>query len=245
MSIIKKINQSTKPFVFFHTWTVSESLLKQAITEQKSMDLDVCVDNDKPYLGHSREYHEKSGEPYFKSLPIWDAVDKVAQSDIFAMLDCKHYDAWPVIEEVVKKIGSDRCIVGGYVSEFKFGYSRGDNEPDYLSEWSPIEKLKSIKMKYPSVTTTACVKWPPVDMLTNNRYRRLVEYIIAVSKDNNIDTICLGVPDDTITDQWLRHFKKENIMPHIVIDNADTSKLTELYIGETDHLERTTVSSTL
>jgi hypothetical protein len=239
MSIAQKVLASQKPFTFLHTWTVSDELLQRAIREQKSMDLDVCIDDaGNPYLGHSREYHEKSGEPYFNSLPLWEVVDRIAKSNIVALIDCKHYDAWPIIEQVVAKIGPGRCMVDSYVSEFKVGHSRADGEPDCLTEWIPIQKLVELKNKFPSVTTTACVKWPPKDLLTSAIYRKLVDYVRDVMKENRIDTVCLSVPEETITDQWLRYFLADNIIPRIVIDRTDATKLTQIYIGETDDLDR-------
>jgi hypothetical protein len=239
MSFAQKIIASRKPFTLFHTWTVSEELLERAIREQKSMDLDVCIDDTgNPYLGHSREYHEKSGEPYFKSLPIWEVVDRIAKSNIVALVDCKHNGAWPVIENVLDKIGPERCIVDSYVSEFKFGHGREEPEPDFVTEWSPIAKLSEVKAKFPLATTTACVKWPPRDMLCSATYGKLVDYIRGLSRESRIDAVCLSVPDGTITDHWLRYFLDENIIVRVVIDRIDTKSLTEPYIGETDHLER-------
>ena len=239
MSLAQKILYSRKPFVFFHTWTVTRELLQQAIDEGKSMDLDVCIDdNGNPYLGHSKEYHEKSGEPYFRSMPLWEAVNIISKSDIVVMVDCKHYGSWPIIEEVVAKIGPEKCLVCTYVSEFKFDYNRKDGEPDFLTEWSPIEKLRLFKSKFPSVTTTPCAKWLPYYLLISGHYSELLENIRQTLKDNHADTVCLGVPDETISDKWLRYFLKENIIPHVMIDKTDTSKLSELYIGETDHLQR-------
>lgn len=57
-----------------------------------------------------------------------------------------------------------------------------------------------------------------------------------------VDTTCLSAPDETVTDEWLRYFRAAGIVPHIVIDRADTSKLSEVYIGETDHLARASKS---
>jgi hypothetical protein len=243
MSFAQNIIASRKPFTLFHTWTVSEELLGRAIRDQKSMDLDVCIDDDgRPYLGHSREYHEKSGEPYFRSMPIWDVVGRIAKSNIAVLIDCKHYDAWPVIEDIVGKIGPERCIVDSFVSEFKFGHSRGELEPDFLTEWSPIEKLSQLTKRFPLVTTTACVKWPPYDMLVSATYRKLVDYIRDLSKDNHIDSLCLSVPDSTISDEWLGYFLADNIIVRVGIDRTDPMKLTEPYIGETDYLERTSKS---
>ena len=203
------------------------------------MDLDVCVDDSgNPYLGHSKEYHEKSGEPYIITMPLWDAVSMIADSDIVAMVDVKHYDAWPVVEEVVERIGPERCLVCSYVDKFKFNFTRGDDEPDFLTEWSPIEKLHLLKRRFPSVTTTPCAKWLPDDLLLSDGHRDLLEFIRQTLKDCDADTVCLGVPDRTISDRTLRFFLKDGIIPHVMIDHADVSNLTEMYIGETDFLER-------
>ena len=43
-SLAQSILHNRKPFVFFHTWTVTRTLLQQAIDEQKSMDLDLVKD---------------------------------------------------------------------------------------------------------------------------------------------------------------------------------------------------------
>ena len=238
-SLAQRILNSGKPFTFFHTWTVSEELLQSAIREEKSMDLDVCVDDDgKPYLGHSKEYHEKSGEPYFNSLPIWEVVDRIAKSNIVVMVDCKHYDAWPAIEEVVVRIGPERCLACVYVSEFKFNFSRKGGEPDFLTEWSPIEKLRLLKSKYPLITTTPCAKWLPNDLLISDQYEDLIAKILKTLKNNRVDTVCLGVPDKTIFDKWLRYFLEEKIIPHVVVDGTDVTKLSEVYVGETDCLDQ-------
>lgn len=239
----KKIIASQRQFVFFHTWTVSRNLLRQAIEEEKSMDLDVCVDEvGQPHLGHSKEYHEKSGEPFFNSMPLWEAVSWISRSNIVVMVDCKHHEVWPVIEEVITKIGSERCLVASFVAEFKFGHSRAEGEPDFLTEWSPVEKLSLLKNKFPLVTTTACVKWVPRDLLTWPQYEKLAEYIRQVLKENQVDTVCLGVPGETVTDQWLRYSGAENIIPQIGIDKIELTKLAEVYVGETDHLGRASES---
>jgi hypothetical protein len=214
MSIGQRVLTSKKPFIFLHTWTVSEDLLRRAIREEKSMDLDVCIDDEgNPYLGHSREYHEKGGEPYFDSLPLWNVVDRISRSNIVALVDCKHHGAWPVIEE-----------------------------PDFRTEWVPIEKLRDLKNKFPLVTTTACAKWPPKDLLTSAKYQKLIEYMRDMMKENRIDAVCLSVPDETVTDVWLRYFLAETIIPRIGIDRTDATKLTQVYIGETDDLGRASKS---
>ena len=243
MSLSKRILKSKRPFTFFHTWSVARELLQQAIDEQKSMDLDVCVDDDgRPYLGHSREYHEKSGEPYFVTMPLWEAVDMIADSSIAAMVDVKHYDAWPVVEEVVARIGPERCLVCALVTELKFEYNR---ESDFATEWSPIERLRLLKRRFPSITTTPGTTWLPKDLLLSGKHHDLLRDIRQTLKDNDADTVCLAVPDNTISDRWLRYFLEEDILLHVVVDNTDTNRLSEMYIGETDFLARASQSSLL
>lgn len=205
------------------------------------MDLDVCVDEKgNPYLGHSKEYHDKSGDAYFMTMSLWEAVDLITDSDIVVYLDCKHYDAWPVIEEVIGRIGAERCLVSSYVTELKYGYTRKSDEPDFLTEWSSMDKLRSLKSRFPSLTITPCSKWLPEDLFTSDQYGELVTAVRKILIDSNADSVCLSVPDATISDKWLRYFLAEGIMPHILVDKADTTALSELYIGETDYLEKAT-----
>jgi hypothetical protein len=205
------------------------------------MDLDICVDGKgNPYLGHSREYHEKSGEPYFITMPLWEAVDWIANSDIAVYVDCKHYNAWPVIEEVIDRIGAEKCLVSSYVTELKYDFSRKPDEPDFLTEWSSIDKLRSLKSRFPSLTITPCSKWLPEDLFASDRYSELVTAVRNLLVDSNADSMCLSVPDSTISDKWLRYFLAKDIIPHVVVDKVDISKLSEPYIGETDYLEKAT-----
>jgi len=76
LSFAENVLKSKRPVVLFHTWTVTRELLAQAIREKRSMDLDVCIDDQgHPYLGHPKEYHEKTHEPFFDSMPLWEAAE--------------------------------------------------------------------------------------------------------------------------------------------------------------------------
>ncbi len=237
-SLAQKILNSQKPFTLFHTWSVTRGILERAIREGKSMDLDVCVDDSRnPYLGHSKEYHEKSGETWFNSMPLWEAVNLISKSNIAVIVDCKHFDAWPVVEKVIAKIGPERCLVHTFASELKYNHSRKEGEPDFITEWSPIKKLLLLKDKFPYVTATASAKWLPNDLLLSDQHKELLENIRKILRENCIDTICLNVPDETMSDKWLRYFLEENIIPHVGIDNTDKTKLSEIYISETDDLK--------
>jgi hypothetical protein len=202
------------------------------------MDLDVCVDDQRnPYLGHSKEYHEKTWQPFFKSMPLWEAVDAIAKSEIPAIVDCKHVDAWPIVEEVIKRIGPERCLVHCFVNELKFDDSRMQGEPDILSEWSSLEILQSLKERFPSVTTTASAGWLPNDTLLSPQHELLLLRIKDLLKHHSVDTVCLNVPDRTFSDRSLRYFLDQGIIPHVNVDYVDSKELSELYIGETNLLE--------
>ncbi len=246
MPLAQKILNSKKPFVLFHTYSVTKNVLQKAIYEGRSMDLDVCIDDSgEAYLGHSKEYHDKSGDPWKENMPIWDAVGMIADSDIPVIVDCKHFDAWQFTEEAVNKIGAEKCLVHAYASELKFDYGRGIDEPDFLSEWSPIEKLKIIKSKFPSVSTCVSCRWLPDDLLLSDEYSGVLKQIKRTLKENEIDTLCLNIPNETYSDRSIQLFLEEGIIPHIGIDHIDATKLSRIYIGETDHLSRASFSSFL
>lgn len=240
LSFAQRVLMSKRPVVLFHTWTVTRELLAQAIRERRSMDLDVCVDDSgNPYLGHSKEYHDKTYQPFFNSMPLWEAVELIAGSAIPVIVDCKHFEAWPVIEEVVRRLGPERCLVHSFVSDLKFDAGRLQGEPDFLSEWSPIQRLRQLKAKFPLITTTASAKWLPADLLASDRYHALLRRIANLLNENQVDTVCLNVPDSTFSNESLRRFLREGIISHVAIDYVDVTRLSEVYIGETDRLELT------
>lgn len=235
ISLAQRIFNENKPFILFHTHSATQEAIEHAITSGKSMDLDICVDESgNPYLGHSKEYYEKSGEIQPKTMPFWEAIELVSKTGIPVIVDCKHYDAWPVVEKVISKIGAHRCLVHSFATELKFDYEHNDH--DYLTEWSPIKKLTEIKNKFPLATITASCKFLPNDLLQSAQYEKLLSDIRKTLKDNRIDTICLNVSDNTMSDKILEFFLKEKILPHVGIDKIDTSKLSKLYVGETDDL---------
>ncbi len=238
LSFAQKVLKSKRPVVLFHTWTVTRELLVRAIREKRSMDLDVCVDDrGDPYLGHPKEYHEKTHEPFFDSMPLWEAVEALADSTIPVIVDCKHFSAWPVVDEVVRQLRPERCLVHSFVEELKFDASRRPAEPDFLSEWSPIQSLRTIKNRFPLLTTTASAKWLPADMLVSEEYQALLAGILRLLKEYAVDTVCLNVPDSTFSDKALRPFVQQDILPHVSVDRIDLKQLSEMYIGETDQLE--------
>ncbi len=238
LSFGQKVLKCKRLVVLFHTWTVTRELLGQAILEKRSMDLDVCVgDGGDPYLGHPKEYHEKTREPFFGSMPLWEAVEALADSNIPVIVDCKHFDAWPVVEEVVRQLRPERCLVHSFVSELKFDAGRSLGEPDFLSEWCSIECLRAIKRKFPLVTTTASAKWLPADVLVSEKNAALLEDIVTLLKEYAVDTVCLNVPDSSFSDKALRRFLQEDILCLVGVDRIDVKQFSEMYIGETDRME--------
>ena len=136
---------------------------------------------------------------------------------------------------MVAKIGAERCIVHCYASEFNFNFNRWGT--DILSEWSPIEKLRILKKKFPAATTSASTRWLPHDLLASSKHEKIIKHIQRTLKENNVDTVRLEVPNETFSDRSLQYFLNENIIPHVGIDDIDTARLNSVYIGETDHLD--------
>lgn len=235
LSLIQRIKKSEKPFVLFHTHSATREAIEHAIASGKSMDLDICVDDaGNPYLGHSQEYYEKSGETQPATMPFDEAIEVVSKSNIPVIVDCKHHDAWPVVEQVISKFGAYRCLVHSFVNELKFDYEHNDH--DYLTEWSSIQKLTEIKRAFPAATITASCKFLPSDLLESEQCWNVLEGIRKTLVSGGMDTVCLNVPDNTMSDEVLDFFRSQNVVPHVGIDSVDTSKLSRMYVGETDIL---------
>jgi hypothetical protein len=243
-SLAQRILKANKPFVLFHTHSATREATERAIASDKSMDLDICVDEfGTPYLGHSREYYEKSGEVQPETMPFEGAIELVSKAQIPVIVDCKHHDAWPAVENAIRNIGAGRCLVHSFASELKFGHQ--NSSQDYITEWSPIRKLAEMRSRFPLVTISASCKFLPNDLLLSSQYHEVLAKIREILKNNQIDTVCLNVPDTTMSDGIIDFFLKENIIPHIGIDRIDISRLSKLFIGETDTLERASNSKVL
>ncbi len=235
LSLTQRVFKENKPFVLFHTHSATREAIEKAIASGKSMDLDISVDESgSPYLGHSKEYYEKTVRSQPETMSFAEAIELVGKATIPVIVDCKHYNAWPTVENVISRIGAHRCLVHSFATELKFDYEHNDH--DYLTEWSPIKKLTDIKEKFPSVTIAASCKFLPRDLLTSGQYQEVLTKIRNILKTNKVDTVCLNVPDNTMSDETLEFFLKEKILPHLGIDDVDTSEFSQLYLGETDIL---------
>ena len=244
LSLVQRIIRADKPFILFHTHSATREAIENAIASGKSIDLDICVeDSGNPYLGHSKEYYEKSGETQPETMPFAEAIELISKASIPVIVDCKHYNAWPIVEDVISQIGAHRCLVHSFAVELKFDYEHNDH--DYLTEWSPIKKLTEIKDKFPLATITASCKFLPNGLLLSAQYEKLLSDIRKTLKDNHVDTVCLNVPDNTMSDKVLEFFLKEKILPHVGIDKIDVSKLSKIYVGETDDLASASDSEVL
>src|SRR3989344_222051 len=233
LSLVQRIIRADKPFILFHTHSATREAIENAIASGKSIDLDICVeDSGNPYLGHSKEYYEKSGETQPETMPFAEAIELISKASIPVIVDCKHYNAWPIVKDVISQIGAHRCLVHSFAAELKFDYEHNDH--DYLTEWSPIKKLTEIKNKFPLATTTASCKFLPNNLLLSPQYEKVLSDIRKILEDNHIDTVCLNVPDNTMSDKVLEFFLNEKILPHVGIDNTNISKLSKIYVGETD-----------
>jgi hypothetical protein len=142
------------------------------------------------------------------------------------IVDCKHFDAWAVVEEVVRQRRPERCLVHSFVFERKFDAGRIPGESDLLSEWSSIECLRAIKRTFPllSTTATASAKWLPADVLISEKYEALLEDVITLLREYALDTVGLNVADSTFPDKALRRFLQQDILPHVGIDRIDVKQ---------------------
>lgn len=237
-SLAQRILNSKKPFTLYHTYSVTKKSVQQAIDGNKSMDLDISIDSKgEPYLGHTEEYYKISGETQPECMPFDEAISLIAKAHIPVIVDCKHHDGWPAVEDVVDKIGPHRCLVHAFISELKFTHDLSCDH-DYPTEWSLVSRLASLKDRFPNVTTTASCKFLPANLLVSAQHSGLLEKIGNILVENRVDTLCLNVPDETISDGVLEFFLAKGIIPHVGVDHVDVSRLSKVYVGETDVLEK-------
>jgi len=237
LSLAQRILNSSKPFVLFHTYKVDKESIYQAVKENKSMDLDIAIDNEgKPFIGHTLEYYEISGEVRPKNMPFYETLNFLSKAHIPLIIDCKQVETWPTLIKTLNQLGPHRCLVHIFALELKFNHNL-EYDKNYPSEWIPIGNLKSLKEQFPNVTTTVSCKYLPPDVLLSSKYQAELESIKSILNENKVDTLCLNVPDETMTDKTLEFFLSENIIPHVNIDKINISSFKKTFVGETNYLE--------
>jgi len=160
------------------------------------------------------------------------------------VVDCKYHGAWPVVEEVTGRISAGKCLVHAYVRELRFDYSRRAGERDFITEWSPFEKLRLLKSSHPEVSTCASCKWLPRDPSVSEKCASPLQSIRETLVQNQMDTVRLDIADDAFREELLGFFLAANVLPHVGVDNIDTTRLSLPYIGETDSLALASVAMT-
>lgn len=223
----------SKSVTLFHTHVVTSDLLEQALEEYRSIDLDICVSEEggQPYLGHSDEYHTKSGVPQYKTMKLDEVITRleIHPHKIPVMLDCKHYAAWQHLVQFIERLGSERCLVNSYVHELRFRDHQ--EEFDIEVEYVPIDWMANVVKKYPDVVVSASAR-----NLSSDCYRTpQIDHIERCLKEHAIDTISFNTNNNVLSLSDLLICAERKIIPNIEIDRYDEMPQVHV-LAETNHL---------
>ncbi len=244
-SLAQRIQQSQERIALFHTSALTREILEDAISRNKSIDIDIAIDESgHPFIGHSLEYYHISWEEQPITIPFREAIELLEKSDIPIILDCKEIWALPFLIQIIERLWAHRILVHIYAREFRFSHFEWADH-DYPSEWIDMREVANLKKKYPNITTTASCKYLDPELLKTRGKYTILNFIRETLVSNNVDTICLNVTDNTIDNETLNFFLEENIIPHVTVDAIDASKLTSCYLWESDFINRVSDSRTL
>jgi len=241
--IAKRIWDSGKPLIIFHARSITDEILDTAIREDRSMDMDIAVDNTGiPYLGHSIAYYEKNNISAYDSVPLEHALSLLENSSIPVHLDCKGSGAFATVLDAAERLGPGRCIINSYVSELDFiSPTNSDMWGTYIEEdWMPIETLRGAKKRFPDITIQASGEGVTVESLLEDGGKLLHENIDVLGTD--IDSVNLNIPSvEIVLKEVISAINDAGILYEVNMDTL-RKKPQGFYIGETDDMSKTTKS---
>jgi len=242
-SIAGQIWGSGESLILFHSRVVTDEILNTVIREERSMDLDIAVDESgAPYLGHSVPYYEKNNISAYDSITLEHALSLLEESPIPVHLDCKDYDAFTTALDFAERLGSHRCVLNSSVNELNFLTSASANSHmwgTYIEEeWMPIETLRGAKKRFPEITLQASGQGVTFDSLLEDGGSLLREIIHVLGAD--IDSVHLNIPSsEFVSKEVISVINDAGILYQVNIDDLQEEPQ-GLYIGESDDIAKTT-----
>ena len=240
-SIAGRVWENGEPLVLLHTRSVTDDILNTAIREERSIDLDISVDDTgAPYLGHSVSYHEKNNISAYDSVPLEHAVDLLKKSHIPVHLDCKNHYAFTIALNVAQRLGPHRCILNSFVNELNFlAPTNSHMWGTYIEEdWMPIAVLREAKKRFPEITIQASGEGVTVESLLVDDGKILQEIIHILGTD--IDSVHLNIPSvEFVPREVIGAINDAGILYQVNIDDL-REEPQGFYIGESDDMAKTT-----
>lgn len=238
--------KTKRPFVYYHTHRVYDKNLEEAIDHKKSIELDIAFDSDGTfynkgdfYIGHPVSFYTEFGKEFYKNMLLEDAVKKLEQNpSIFVVLDCKNIKAIPKMKEIVKRLGSHRCLFHAFIKEWTFEPLEAniEIEPHWKDEDIPLKEVLEFKQRNKVPIIGACRGFS-AERLNN---KDVVSKVLASVKNKDIDCISLYMPGTELPPLAIaRQITQAGYLNWINVDkiaNIDLSDVT--YIGMTDILEK-------
>ncbi len=240
---LKASLQTQTSFISFHTHVVTEQTLQRAIESGTSLEIDIAVTPaGECYIGHPLEFYAFKGLPPPQNLPLDYVLDRVYDSGITLIIDCKDVRALPKIKTIIERFGAERCVFYSWVDALLFTpYPAGTViEPHWKHENVPYEKVRALRQQ----TGVAVVMG--ARGLTQERLQidgdKIIKQIIKVAKGNT-ESIYFYLPNFELPPKWcIDALLGHDLLVYCNVDAVPEDALPKLYHGMTDFAERATVT---
>jgi hypothetical protein len=234
---VQCIMDSNKPFIYFHTYEITQSVLDTTIGAGKSIEIDLAADDDgSVYIGHPRSFYAFKHLPPPANLPLDAVLDALEPTTVFVVLDCKDVRVLPMAQKIIERFGVERVLVYAWTDAlcFKPYPASVAVEPHWVYEDIPLEALRRLYDATHIPMVLGCRG------LTHDKFQTEWTTIRDRILDVAAQTQCVGVHFNLLSYElpsasYIGELAEHGIVPWINTDTVKPAARPLLYIGATDN----------
>ena len=238
---IHRVFELQKPFTFFHTHVLDQTVMNKATKSGKSLEVDVSIDdNGQIFVGHPLSEYEFDHLPPPSNLPLEEVIAQSKAANLFLVLDCKDVRLLPAVQKVIKGYGAERCAIHSFTDALSFKpwppKVQAVAKPGWIPGELPLEELLELKLATEAPLILSC------HGLTAERVEsekeQIMKRVLDVAK-NDVEVVNFYMPKDELMPLDLAdELIKQHVLPLIPVDRTPSEACPKIYLGATDIVEQ-------
>lgn len=237
MNPVYKVFETKKPFVYFHTHVIDESVLRSAVAARKSLEVDMAIAEDGSiFIGHPLSFYEFKHLPPPNNLPLDDVLKTMSRAGLYLVIDCKDIRALPKVKQTIESFGAENVLFHAWADEllFKPYPSEIEIEPHWPYEDLPLVEILKLKRET-GVPVIASARGLTQKRLSQDK-EVIVEKILDAAR-GRIEAINFNLPGgEAPPKDIMQRLLKHKTLTWFNIDKVPPESRPPLFLGVTDDI---------
>jgi hypothetical protein len=234
---VYKAIKTNRPFIYYHTHVINEAVLKEALTDKKSLEVDISVAEDGSiFIGHPLIFYEFRRQSPPNNLPLSDVLEQAKRAALYLVLDCKDVRAITKAKEIIKEFGVGNCLFHSWVDILCFKPYPPEIavEPHWFYEDLPFDQVKKLHVET-KVPLILSARGLTQERLRNDR--EIVNRVIKVSR-GMAEAINFNLPNgEAPPKEIMQKLLDEGILTWLNVDRVPARERPPVFIGMSDNMD--------